>query len=212
MSLRSWCRVASEIVASREKINAARYAREQQIPYFGICLGMQIGVIEFARNVAGLAGAHSTEFDSQARHPVIALVTEWQTDAGDVERRDVGSDLGGTMRLGSQACVLENNSLAHRQYGQKKIDERHRHRYEFNNRYLKDLQDAGLKITGRSEHGNLVEIVELPDHPWFLGCQFHPEFKSTPRLGHPLFISFIQAGMEHRADQRRLKMRPGDAG
>ena len=179
------------------KINAARYARERQVPYFGICLGMQIGVIEFARNVAGLEDAHSTEFDSHTRHPVVGLVTEWRTDTGGVERRDADSDFGGTMRLGSQACVLEEDSLALGQYGREKISERHRHRYEFNNHYLRNLQDAGLRITGRSEDGNLVEIIEIPDHPWFLGCQFHPEFKSTPRLGHPLFISFIKAGMEY---------------
>ena len=193
------------------KVKVARYARERKVPYFGICLGMQVGVIEFARNVADLEGAHSTEFDSGTKHPVIALVTEWRTDTGDVERRDANSDFGGTMRLGSQPCVLEEGSLAYRQYGQKKINERHRHRYEFNNHYLQGLQDAGLRITGRSEDGNLVEIVEIPDHPWFLGCQFHPEFKSTPRLGHPLFVSFIRAGMEY-AERCRSRVRLERAG
>ncbi|MCB1877577.1 MAG: CTP synthase, partial [Chromatiales bacterium] len=175
------------------KIRAVRYARERQVPYLGICLGMQVAVIEFARNVAGLEGAHSTEFNPNTPHPVIALITEWQAEDGTVERRSAQSDLGGSMRLGGQRCRLEPGSLAHRMYGKDEIVERHRHRYEFNNRYLEQLQAAGLRISGRSVDGKLVEIVEIEDHPWFLGCQFHPEFTSRPREGHPLFSSFIRA-------------------
>ncbi|ROR32232.1 CTP synthase [Inmirania thermothiophila] len=180
------------------KIAAARYARENGIPYLGICLGMQVAVIEFARHVAGLAGAHSTEFDPACEHPVIALITEWQNRDGRLERRDKDSDLGGTMRLGGQPCRLVPGTLAHDLYGRDVIVERHRHRYEFNNNYLERLQGAGLVVSGRSHDGRLVEVVELPDHPWFLACQFHPEFTSTPRDGHPLFAGFIRAARMHR--------------
>ena len=181
------------------KILSAQYAREQKIPYLGICLGMQVAVIEYARHVAGLAGAHSTEFDTDARYPVIALITEWLNADGSREMRDENSDLGGTMRLGAQECRLQQDSLSHRLYQQDVIVERHRHRYEFNNGYLDRLQDAGLKIVGRSMDNRLVEMVEIPDHPWFVACQFHPEFTSTPRDGHPLFTGFIKAAIEHRA-------------
>lgn len=175
------------------KILAAKYAREQQIPYFGICLGMQIALIEFARHQAGLADAHSTEFDPNTTYPVVALVTEWTTAEGAVEKRDANSDLGGTMRLGAQPCQLKTGSLTAQVYGQDKITERHRHRYEVNNQLLPQLEQAGLIVSGRSIDGNLVEMIELPNHPWFIGCQFHPEFTSTPRDGHPLFTGFIQA-------------------
>jgi CTP synthase len=175
------------------KIMAVRHAREQGIPYLGICLGMQVAVIEFARNVAALADAQSTEFRKDTPHPVIALITEWQDRTGRVERRDEQSDLGGTMRLGGQECRLVPGTLAHRMYGKDVINERHRHRYEFNNAYRDTLEQAGLCISGTSLDGNLVEMVEIRNHPWFLACQFHPEFTSTPRDGHPLFIGFVEA-------------------
>ncbi len=174
------------------KVAAVRLAREQGIPYLGICLGLQVAVIEFARNVAGLEQANSTEFDPQSPHPVIALITEWQDASGRVEIRNRDSDYGGTMRLGAQECRLVNGTMARELYGKDLIVERHRHRYEFNNTYLERLEAAGLVLSGRS-HDGLVEIVELPDHPWFLACQFHPEFTSTPRDGHPLFTGFIEA-------------------
>jgi CTP synthase len=177
------------------KIRAVRYAREQRVPYLGICLGMQVAVIEYARDVAGLEGAHSTEFDRATPHPVIALITEWRDETGQVERRDEQSDLGGSMRLGGQNCRLEPGSLARRVYGRPQIRERHRHRYEFNNGYLDRLKDAGLRFCGWSLDGRLVEMIELPDHPWFIACQFHPEFTSTPRDGHPLFRGFIEAAI-----------------
>ncbi|HHQ41594.1 MAG TPA: CTP synthase [Chromatiales bacterium] len=180
------------------KIEAARYAREQGIPYLGICLGMQVAVIEFARHRAGLEGAHSTEFRPDTPHPVIALVTEWTTPDGRVERRSEDSDLGGTMRLGGQPCRLKAGTLARRIYGREVIVERHRHRYEFNNRYRTAMEEAGMVISGTSLDGNLVEIVELPDHPWFFACQFHPEFTSTPRDGHPLFKGFVEAARARR--------------
>jgi len=184
------------------KIAAVRYAREQGTPYLGICLGMQVAVIEFARHVASLAGAHSTEFRKETPHPVIALITEWTTQDGALEQRSENSDLGGTMRLGGQPARLAAGTLAARIYGKEVIIERHRHRYEFNNRYLPVLQEAGLAISGRSLDGQLVEIIELPDHPWFLACQFHPEFTSTPRDGHPLFQSFVEAALAYRQAQR----------
>ena len=174
------------------KINAVRLAREKQIPYLGICLGLQVAVIEFARNVAGLAGAQSTEFDPATPHPVIALITEWQDHSGTKEERSTESELGGSMRLGAQACRLTPGSLAHSIYGTDSIFERHRHRYEFNNTYMERLREAGLEFSGLSEDG-LVEVIELPAHPWFLSCQFHPEFTSNPRDGHPLFTSFVSA-------------------
>ena len=180
------------------KIAAVRFAREHNIPYLGICLGMQVAVIEFARNVAGLKDAHSTEFRQDAPHPVIALITEWQDENGRVERRDAESDLGGTLRLGGQTCNLVSGTLAHRVYGADTVFERHRHRYEFNNHYLDRLVDAGLVISGLSSDNTLVEMIELKDHPWFLACQFHPEFTSTPRDGHPLFSSFIRAALQHQ--------------
>ncbi|WP_293645091.1 CTP synthase [Thiolapillus sp.] len=178
------------------KIAAVRYAREQGIPYLGICLGMQVAVIEYARDVVGLKDAHSTEFDKDTSAPVIALITEWLEKDGSVVQRDERSDLGGTMRLGGQECILAEGSLALKLYGKERIIERHRHRYEFNNQYGELLQEKGLRITGTSADGTLAEIVELPDHPWFLACQFHPEFTSTPRYGHPLFTGFIQAAIE----------------
>jgi len=177
------------------KIKAIRYAREMGVPYLGICLGMQLAVIEYARNVAGLAGAHSTEFDPDTPHPVIALITEWQDRDGRIEQRDAQSNLGGTMRLGGQECVLEPDSAARRIYGQDRIMERHRHRYEVNNHYLPRIKAAGLKVSGTSARDKLCEMIELPAHPWFVGCQFHPEFTSTPRNGHPLFKAFVQAAL-----------------
>ncbi|RQW77317.1 MAG: CTP synthetase, partial [Methylococcus sp.] len=157
--------------------------------------------IEYARNVAGLTGAHSTEFQPKTPHPVIALITEWQNASGQVEQRSADSQIGGTMRLGGQQCKLSPDSLARQVYGQDVVSERHRHRYEFNNYYLASLETAGLKFCGTSLDGKLVEAIEIPGHPWFLACQFHPEFTSTPRRGHPLFIGFIQAAREHA--QRR---------
>jgi CTP synthase len=182
------------------KILAVQYAREHKVPYLGICLGMQVAVIEFARHIAGLKGASSTEFDRDTPHPVIALITEWQDHTGRIERRDEESDLGGTMRLGAQECRLEPGSLAHRVYGSDVIVERHRHRYEFNNVYREPLSEAGLVISGTSMDGSLVEVTELKDHPWFLGCQFHPEFRSTPRDGHPLFSGFVRAAREYHGE------------
>jgi CTP synthase len=177
------------------KIKAIRYARENSVPYLGICLGMQLAVIEYARNVTGLVGAHSTEFDPDTPHPVIALITEWQDRDGRVEKRDAASDLGGTMRLGGQECVLEPDSSVRRIYGQDRIMERHRHRYEVNNHYLPRIRTAGLRMSGVSAKDSLCEMIELPGHPWFIGCQFHPEFTSTPRNGHPLFKAFVQAAL-----------------
>ena len=181
------------------KVAAVRYARENRVPYLGICLGMHVAIIEFARNVAGLDDAHSTEIKATAAHPVIALITEWQNSDGSTELRDVDSDLGGTMRLGAQECHLVEGSRARDVYARKCILERHRHRYEVNNNYLPQLQEAGLGIAGRSADGSLVEMIELPDHPWFLACQFHPEFTSRPRGGHPLFTGFVQAALAQRA-------------
>jgi CTP synthase len=175
------------------KILAIQYAREKGVPYLGICLGMQLAVIEYARHVAGLEGAHSTEFNQNTPHPVIGLITEWTTATGEREQRSADSDLGGTMRLGGQECVLVDGSKSRGLYGKANIVERHRHRYEFNNSYLDTLQDAGLAVVGRSVDGSLVEMVEIPEHPWFVACQFHPEFTSTPRDGHPLFSGFISA-------------------
>jgi CTP synthase len=188
------------------KVATARYARENGIPYLGICLGMQVAVIEFARNVAGLAGANSTEFERRAKHPVIALITEWMEKDGHLEHRDEESDLGGTMRLGGQSCLLSEGSLVRDLYKKEVILERHRHRYEFNNRYRYELEQHGMTIAGTSADGKLVEIIELHQHPWFIGCQFHPEFTSTPRDGHPLFSGFIRAAMDHGATtERQLK-------
>jgi CTP synthase len=180
------------------KISTVRFARENKIPYLGICLGMQSAVIEFARNVVGLEGAHSTEFLPKSPHPVIGLITEWMDEAGELVTRDEGSDLGGTMRLGAQKCRLKSDSLAFEMYQKDVITERHRHRYEFNNQYLKQLEAAGMRFSGKSLDGRLVEIIELPDHPWFLACQFHPEFTSTPRNGHALFSGFVEAAAKHK--------------
>lgn len=180
------------------KIIAAQYARENHIPFLGICLGMQVAVIEFARHCAGLEGAHSTEFRRDTPHPVVALVTEWTSYDGRVENRDENSNKGGTMRLGQQNCLLEADSLASEIYGADVIAERHRHRYEFNNDYTDVLRHHGLRFSAHSDPEGLVEIIELPDHPWFIGCQFHPEFTSTPRDGHPLFTSFITAARAYR--------------
>jgi CTP synthase len=182
------------------KVRAVRYAREQRVPYLGICLGMQLAIIEYARNVAGLEGAHSTEFDRETAHPVIALITEWRDQKGTVEERSEQSNLGGTMRLGAQEVRISHGSLAHAVYGADTIRERHRHRYEFNNNYLQRMMNAGIRFSGFSCDG-LVEIVELPQHPFFIASQYHPEFRSTPRDGHPLFTGFIRAAREFRASQ-----------
>ncbi|MDC1435766.1 CTP synthase [Gammaproteobacteria bacterium] len=177
-------------------IETVKYAREKEIPYLGICLGLHIAVIEFARNVLGLKGAHSSEFDKDCSDPVIGLITEWTTATGITETRNENSDLGGTMRLGGQECQLQEGSLAKNCYQKDVIIERHRHRYEVNNNYIEALEAKGLKVSGKSLDENLMEIMEYPSHPWFLGCQFHPEFTSSPRDGHPLFSGFIQAAVE----------------
>ncbi|NRP16170.1 CTP synthase [Marinobacterium sp. xm-a-152] len=182
------------------KIEAVRYARENKVPYLGICLGMQVAVIEYARNVAGLAGATSSEFNTEAEHPVIGLITEWTDHTGEVEQRTDDSDLGGTMRLGAQLCHLKAGTHVAEAYGSTEVVERHRHRYEVNNNYVAQLEAAGLVISGRSTDGELVEVVEAPDHPWFVACQFHPEFTSTPRDGHGLFKGFIGAALEYQAN------------
>ena len=179
------------------KIETVRFARENGIPYLGICLGLQVAVIEAARNLAGLEGAMSTEFDKETPHPVVALITEWQTDAGAVEQRDEESEMGGTMRLGAQPIKLIDGSLAATSYGSTTIEERHRHRFEVNNNYRDQLEKAGLRFSGLSVD-DLVEMLEIPDHPWFLASQFHPEFTSNPRDGHPLFTGFISAVRKHR--------------
>ncbi len=179
------------------KISTVQYAREQGIPYLGICLGMQVAVIEYARHVAGLDNANSTEFNSQTPYPVVALITEWMNADGTAERRDEGADKGGTMRLGGQECRLVPGTLARACYGRELIVERHRHRYEVNNTLVERLQEAGLRVAGWSTDDTLVEVIEVPDHPWFVACQFHPEFTSTPRDGHPLFSGFIQAAIDH---------------
>lgn len=178
------------------KIKTVQFARENRIPYLGICLGMQVAVIEYARNVAKLDGAHSTEFNQQTKHPVVGLITEWIDKSGNREIRDEASDLGGTMRLGGQECRLVEGSLARQCYGSGSITERHRHRYEVNNNYVPTLQEAGLRVGGWSADDSLVEMVEIPDHPWFVASQFHPEFTSTPRKGHPLFTGFVQAACD----------------
>ena len=179
------------------KIKTVEYARTNKIPYLGICLGMQVAVIEYARNVVGLEGAHSTELNPETPHPVIGLITEWITEDGSVEQRSEDSDLGGTMRLGAQQCRLAEGSKVREMYGEEVITERHRHRYEFNNNYLDQLAEAGMQFSGKSMDGALVEVVEVADHPWFIACQFHPEFTSNPRRGHPLFTSYIDAAITH---------------
>jgi CTP synthase len=185
------------------KIRAIQYARESRIPYLGICLGMQLAVIEFARHKAGLEHANSTEFDPETPHPVVALITEWMNADGKVQQRDARSDLGGTMRLGAQPADVVPGTLVHRIYKSDVVNERHRHRYEVNNHYLPRLETAGLKVAARTRSESLCELIELPEHPWFVGCQFHPEFTSTPRAGHPLFRSFIEAALAHQAGQAK---------
>jgi CTP synthase len=185
------------------KIRAVQYARENNIPYLGICLGMQVAVIEYARNVAGLTGAHSTEFQPDCSHPVIALISEWIDATGAVEKRSEDSDLGGTMRLGGQECRLKSDTLVREMYGKDVIIERHRHRYEFNNRYSETLEQAGLVFSGKSIDGTLAEVIEIPNHPWFIACQFHPEFTSTPRDGHPLFTGYIGAALAYHSKQAK---------
>jgi len=191
------------------KIATARYAREHKVPYLGICLGMQVATIEYARDVAGLEGANSTEFDPQTPHPVIALITEWQDKDGKIQRRDTDSDLGGTMRLGAQRADVQPSTLAHTIYGDV-VTERHRHRYEANVHYLDRLRQAGLVISALTQRERLTEIVELPQtvHPWFIGVQFHPEFKSTPWAGHPLFNAFVKAALDHQSARGQGGQRP----
>jgi CTP synthase len=188
------------------KIHAAQFAREHKVPYLGICLGMQVATIEVARHLAGLEGANSTEFDPASPHPVIALIDEWQDRDGSIQRRDANSDLGGTMRLGAQSSDVKPGTLAHQIYGPV-VTERHRHRYEANEHYLDRLQQAGLIISAITQREKLTEMVELPpeQHPWFVGVQFHPEFKSTPWDGHPLFISYIKAALAHQAARQNQK-------
>ncbi len=192
------------------KILAARYAREHNVPYLGICYGLHAAIIDFARNVAGLEGANSTEIEPDTPHPVIGLITEWTDRDGRTETRSEEDDLGGTMRLGEQVCRLKPDSLAARLYGQASARERHRHRYEVNNNYVPALEELGLVVSGRSEDGELVEMIELQDHPWFLACQFHPEFTSSPRRGHPLFTGFIDAALAHGAADEHRERVAGD--
>jgi len=182
------------------KVQAVRYARENNIPYLGICLGMHVALVEYARHVCELEGANSTEFDQDSPHPVIALITEWMNADGRAEQRHEGSDLGGTMRLGAQPCHLEPDSTARAIYGRDIVEERHRHRYEVNNNYLERLSAGGMRFVGFSADHSLVEMIELPGHRWFLACQFHPEFTSRPRRGHPLFTSYIEAAIKHAED------------
>jgi CTP synthase len=187
------------------KIAAIRYARENNVPYLGICLGMQLAMIEYARHKAGLTDANSTEFDNTTPNPVVALITEWQNRDGTVEKRTEQSNMGGTMRLGAQPCEVLPGSLAHRIYGTTTVSERHRHRYEVNNHYLPRIEAAGMFVSARAKSplaGDLCEMIELPGHPWFFGCQYHPEFTSNPRHGHPLFVSFVRAALEAHAKGR----------
>ena len=179
------------------KITTAKFARENQVPYLGICLGMQVALIEYARNVAGMENANSTEFDRDTPYPVVGLITEWLDAGGTTESRDESSDLGGTMRLGSQLCHLLPGSKVHAMYGASEIYERHRHRYEVNNNLRDKIEAAGLKVTGLSADKRLVEVIEIAEHPWFVAGQFHPEFNSTPRDGHPLFTGFVKAAGEY---------------
>ncbi len=179
------------------KIKTIQYARENKVPFLGICLGLQTAIIEFSRHVVGLDDANSTEFNKNSKHPVIGLISEWMDADGSKQSRDESSDLGGTMRLGAQMCQLEEDTLARKVYGKPQIVERHRHRYEVNNQYVDQLVQKGLIVSGRSVDGTLVEMIELADHPWFLACQFHPEFTSTPRVSHPLFKEFVLAAREY---------------
>ncbi|MCL5426265.1 MAG: CTP synthase, partial [Gammaproteobacteria bacterium] len=185
------------------KIMTAQFARENKVPYLGICLGMQVAVIEFARNVAGWKDANSTELTHDTQHPVVGLITEWLNPEGKIELRDAASDLGGTMRLGGQVCHLESGTKAREAYGSEEIVERHRHRFEVNNQFIDELEKAGLVISGKSVDQSLVEVIELADHPWYVACQFHPEFTSTPRDGHPLFSGFVNAALEHKTARSR---------
>ncbi len=185
------------------KIAAVRYARENNVPYLGICLGMQVAVIEFARNKAGLSDAHSSEFVEDTKTPVVGLITEWLDEDGSLQQRNEESDLGGTMRLGAQECRLVDGSLCKSTYGVETVFERHRHRYEVNNKFVPVLEKAGLRVGGRSIDGSLVEMVEVPEHPWFVACQFHPEFTSTPRDGHPLFTGYVKAAKAYK-DQKLI--------
>ena len=187
------------------KIATARYARENGVPYLGICLGMQVAVIEYARHVAGWADANSTEFTHDTQHPVVGLITEWVNAEGKIELRDAASDLGGTMRLGGQVCHLKPGTRAHEAYGLDEITERHRHRFEVNNQFVEALESAGLVISGKSADHSLVEMIELPEHPWYVACQFHPEFTSTPRDGHPLFSGFVNAALAYKAARARAQ-------
>ncbi|MDA8913109.1 CTP synthase [Pseudomonadales bacterium] len=180
------------------KILAAGYARRNKIPYLGICYGLHAAIIEFARDVAGLKGANSTEVDQNTPHPIIGLITEWVNEAGLTETRSLDSDLGGTMRMGEQECVLTEGSIARAVYGEARIKERHRHRFEVNPSYVSELEQAGLRIAGVSKDQSLVEVIEVVDHPWFVACQFHPEFTSTPRDGHPLFLNFVKAALAEK--------------
>ncbi len=184
------------------KMAAIRFARENSVPYLGICLGMQLATIEFARNVCGMSDADSTEFNPETSHPVVALITEWLDRSGQTERRTEGSDLGGTMRLGAQKCPIEPGTLAAKIYGAE-VNERHRHRFEVNNRYVAQLEAKGYRVSARTPSEQLPEMMELPAHPWFVGCQFHPEFTSTPRGGHPLFTAFVRAALTHRSGGKR---------
>lgn len=184
------------------KIRTVQYARENKVPYLGICLGMQVAVIEYARNVLGWDDANSTEFTQDTEHPVVGLITEWQDASGKKEVRSEDADIGGTMRLGAQECILEPDSNAAKAYGNERITERHRHRYEVNGSLVSELEKAGLRVAGRSVDGELVEVVEVADHPWFVACQFHPEFTSTPRDGHGLFSAFIGAAFDHQGNRK----------
>ncbi len=182
------------------KIEAIKYARENKIPFFGICLGMQCAIVELSRNLAGLKGAHSTEFEPNTEHPVIYLMERWYNPkTGNFEIRSIDSQKGGTMRLGAYPCILKEGTKAYEAYKTKEISERHRHRYEFNNKYISVLEEKGVVFSGTSPDGQLVEIIELKEHPWFLGCQFHPEFKSKPFMPHPLFRDFIRASLKAKA-------------
>ena len=184
------------------KIRTVQYARENKVPYLGICLGMQVAVIEYARNVLGWDDANSTEFTQDTEHPVVGLITEWQDASGKKEVRSEDADIGGTMRLGAQECILDPDSNAAKAYGSERITERHRHRYEVNGSLVSELEKAGLRVAGRSVDGELVEVVEVADHPWFVACQFHPEFTSTPRDGHGLFSAFIGAAFDHQGNRK----------
>jgi CTP synthase len=183
------------------KIVAVRYARENNVPYLGICYGMHAAMVEFARNVAGIADANSTEVAADTPNPVIGLVTEWVDREGQVEQRNGNEDFGGTMRLGAQTCLLSAGSIAREVYGSDQVEERHRHRYEVNNEYMTRLEQLGMRVAGRSGDGSLVEMIEVVDHPWFVACQFHPEFTSSPLTSHPLFKGFIGAALTRQTSR-----------